>query len=283
MRGFWKSSCPQAGKLGASSRNLLKQQAVPMVREPQLDNSAPWKQRFRAPVITNTQIARLMPTRGLVTSNRSGIYQPYSWDVPTGELRELTDRFEGLLYRVVSPNGRYVYCFADTKGNEIGHFIRIPFEGGEVEEVTPDMPPYPTFGLGLSGQGNLLAFTIAVANEYQVYGVDISPSDALAPPRLIYRSKTSFSHPVSRMTAGLLSSLCRAAASCSLVFWLSIQQVAKISETCRKKQTLGLTPYASHLSAVTFELLARQTDQDCKGLLFGILQRESVSTCLSTF
>ena len=33
-------------------------------------------------------------------------------------------------------------CFADTKGNEIGHFIRIPFEGGEAEEVTPDIPPY---------------------------------------------------------------------------------------------------------------------------------------------
>ena len=48
--------------------------------------------------------------------------------LPTGELRQLTDRFEGLLYGVISPNGRYVYCFADTKGNEIGHFIRIPFD-----------------------------------------------------------------------------------------------------------------------------------------------------------
>jgi dienelactone hydrolase len=160
-----------------------------MIREPQLDNSAPWKQRFRAPVIASTQIARLAPTRGLVTSNRSGIYQPYSWDVPTGELRQLTDRFEGLLYRVISPNGRYVYCFADTKGNEIGHFIRIPFEGGEAEDVTPDMPPYPTFGLELSGGGNLLAFTTAVANEYQVYAVDIGPSDALDSPRLICRNK----------------------------------------------------------------------------------------------
>jgi pimeloyl-ACP methyl ester carboxylesterase len=160
-----------------------------MVREPQLDNSAPWKERFREPVITSTQIARLAPTRGLVTSNRSGIYQPYTWDVPTGELRQLTDRFEGLLYRVISPDGRHVYCFADTKGNEIGHFIRIPFEGGEAEDVTLDMPPYPTFGLGLSGQGNLLAFTTAVANEYQVYAVDIGPSDAVAPPRLICRSK----------------------------------------------------------------------------------------------
>ena len=161
-----------------------------MVREPQLDNSGPWKQRFRAPVIASTQIARLAPTRGLVMSNRSGIYQLYTWDVPTGELRRLADRFEGLLYRVISPDGRHVYCFVDTKGNEIGHFIRIPFEGGEAEDVTPDMPPYPTFGLALSGEGNLLAFTTAVANEYQVYAVDIGPSDAVGPPRLIYRSKT---------------------------------------------------------------------------------------------
>ena len=47
-----------------------------MVREPQLDNSGPWKQRFRAPVIASTQIARLAPTRGLVMRNRSGVYQP---------------------------------------------------------------------------------------------------------------------------------------------------------------------------------------------------------------
>jgi pimeloyl-ACP methyl ester carboxylesterase len=155
----------------------------------ELDSSAAWKQRFRAAVIAWTQVARLAPTRGLVMSNRSGVYQLYTWDVPTGKLRRLTDRFEGLLYGVISPNGRHVYCFADTKGNEIGHYIRLPFEGGEAEDVTPDMPPYPTFGLGLSGQGNLLAFTTAVADEYQVYAVDIGPSDALAPPRLICRSK----------------------------------------------------------------------------------------------
>jgi pimeloyl-ACP methyl ester carboxylesterase len=160
-----------------------------MLVQPQLDNSAPWKQRFRAPVIASARIARLAPTRGLVMSNRSGIYQLYTWDVPTGELRLLTDQFEGLLYGVISPNGRHVYCFADTKGNEIGHFMRIPFEGGEAEDVTPDMPPYPTFGLGLSGQGNLLAFTTAVADEYRVYAVDIGPSDAPGPPRLICRSK----------------------------------------------------------------------------------------------
>jgi hypothetical protein len=74
-----------------------------MVSEPRLDNSAPWKQRFRAPVIASTQIARLAPTRGLAMSNRSGIYQLYTWDVPTGKLQQLTDRFEGLLYGVILP------------------------------------------------------------------------------------------------------------------------------------------------------------------------------------
>ena len=52
-----------------------------MVREPQLDNSALWKQRFRTPRIAGARIARLEPTRGLAVSNRSGVYQLYTWDV----------------------------------------------------------------------------------------------------------------------------------------------------------------------------------------------------------
>ena len=190
MRGLWERIFVQAGKHGECRENSLRTRGVvQMLTEPQLDSSAAWKQRFRSAVITSTRIARLAPTRGLVMSNRSGIYQLYTWDVPTGELRQLTDRFEGLLYGIISPNGRHVYCFADSKGNELGHYMRLTFEGGEAEDITPDMPPYPTFGLGLSGQGNLLAFTTAVADEYRVYAVDSGPSDALGPPRLICRSK----------------------------------------------------------------------------------------------
>jgi hypothetical protein len=184
-----KEAATELESVGSIDERLKDARRTCMLTEPHLDASAPWKQRFRAPVIARTRIARLAPMRGLVMSNRSGIYELYTWDVPTGELRQLTDRFEGLLYGVISPNGRHVYCFADTKGNEIGHYIRLPFEGGEADNITPDISPYPTFGLGLSGEGNLLAFTTAVANEYQVYAVDIGPSDALAPPRLIYRSK----------------------------------------------------------------------------------------------
>ena len=48
------------------------------------DDTEAWKEWFRVPVILWAQVARADPTRGLVCTNRSGIYQLYAWDVPTG-------------------------------------------------------------------------------------------------------------------------------------------------------------------------------------------------------
>lgn len=62
-----------------------------------VDDTAPWKQRFRAAVILWTQLAKAAPTRGLAASNKSGVYQLYAWHVPTGKLTQLTDRPEGIL------------------------------------------------------------------------------------------------------------------------------------------------------------------------------------------
>jgi len=74
-------------------------------------------------------------TRGLVAHNKSGAYQYYVWDVSKNELRQLTSRTEGMpLQFSVSPDGRYVYYFADERGNEIGHYARLPLEGGNSPE-----------------------------------------------------------------------------------------------------------------------------------------------------
>src|SRR4029453_18794048 len=129
-----------------------------MVREPQLDNSAPWKQRFRTPRIAGARIARLEPTRGLAVSNRSGVFQLYTWDVLTGELKQLTRRPEGMPSRVISREGRHVYYLNDTKGNEIGSFVRVPFEGGEPEDITPHLPPYASWNFTTSRDGTRIGF-----------------------------------------------------------------------------------------------------------------------------
>jgi hypothetical protein len=49
-----------------------------MLKELRLDHAAPWKQRFRTPMILGAQLARAVPLCGLVTSNRSGVYQLYA-------------------------------------------------------------------------------------------------------------------------------------------------------------------------------------------------------------
>ncbi|HEX5941427.1 MAG TPA: hypothetical protein VFY66_04080, partial [Anaerolineales bacterium] len=52
---------------------------------------ANWRKRFRATDIRWTFVAAQNPQRGLVCTNKDGIYQLYAWDIPTGELRQATD------------------------------------------------------------------------------------------------------------------------------------------------------------------------------------------------
>ena len=151
--------------------------------------AAPWKQRFRVANVRWTQLAEERLERGLAVSNRSGRYQLHAWDVPTGELRQLTDRPEGVVSGFIAPDGRHIYHLDDAGGNEVGHLVRVPFEGGEPEDVTPQMPPYASFGGAVSATGNLLAFTLADADGFAVVAVDLGPSGELGEPRFLFRSE----------------------------------------------------------------------------------------------
>ena len=92
---------------------------------------ASWQQRFRVERILWSALAEERPDRGLVAANRSGRYPLYAWQVPTGELRQLTNRPEGVLLGFIDSLGRHVYYLDDRDGNEIGHMVRVPFGGGE--------------------------------------------------------------------------------------------------------------------------------------------------------
>ncbi len=161
-----------------------------MLKELRLDDEAPWKKRFRAPVVLWTQLAKAAPTRGLAGSNKSGVFQLYAWDVPTGELKQLTDRPEGMLFGIISPDGHYVYYLDDKQGNEIGHFVRVPFEGGEPQDITPDMPLYSSFSFTVSQASNLIGFTLADPDGFHLYLIDLRLESSLGTPRMLYQSKS---------------------------------------------------------------------------------------------
>ncbi len=158
-------------------------------------NDAPWKQRYRAPSIKMTQVAKMNPERGTAVSNEGGIIQVYAWDVPTGEKRQLTHREEGVWGHGLSPDGRFVYYLEDQKGDEIGHFVRIPWEGGDPVVITPTLPPYSPAGLGFSRNGEKLALITAMPDGFTLYIIDLD-GDEIGEPRKIYHCSAIVSNPV---------------------------------------------------------------------------------------
>ncbi len=142
-----------------------------MLVELDLRDDAPWKQRYRAASITWAQIADNNPHRGVVCTNRDGVFQLYAWDVPTGELTQVTDQPAGVVFGMISADGEHIYYHKDEGGNEIGHYVRVPFAGGDEEDITPDMPLYSSFFITQSRSGNVTGLTIADKDGYQVYAI----------------------------------------------------------------------------------------------------------------
>jgi dipeptidyl aminopeptidase/acylaminoacyl peptidase len=167
-----------------------------MQTKPQLDQNAPWKQRFRASTIAGTQLARLAPDRGLAVSNQSGTYQLYAWDVSCGQLRQLTNKPEGVVFGSISPDGRHVYFQRDEHGNEVGHWVRVPFEGGETEDISPSLPEYSSWGFGFSPDSRSLIFLAVYGNVFHVYRAAIGADDAIGDPELLHRSPAFLGNPI---------------------------------------------------------------------------------------
>ena len=160
-----------------------------MLADLQLDDSAPWKQRFRAPVAVWTHLAPANLRRGLVVSNASGKYQLHAWDVVSNALRQLTDRPTGILDGVLSGDGRYIYYLDDRQGNEIGHYVRIPFGGGEPQDITPDLPPYSSWFCASTGSGGHFGFLVADAEGQSIYHMDTRANGDIGTPRQLFHSR----------------------------------------------------------------------------------------------
>ncbi|MEX1254723.1 MAG: prolyl oligopeptidase family serine peptidase [Dehalococcoidia bacterium] len=157
--------------------------------EPDLSPDAPWKQRFRAWTIAIAAVASQEPSRGIATTNRSGVQQVYAWDVPSGELRQLTFAPAGKVMASLSPDGRFVYYLDDEQGNEIGHVVRVPFEGGDAEDVTPDLPLYASGGLAMSRDCSRLTLTTATREGFHTYLIELGAAGEIGARSLLYHTR----------------------------------------------------------------------------------------------
>lgn len=169
-------------------RKLISGAEGSMTRVLSGDRTTMWKERYRAMWLFDTQVCRHDPRRGVVIGTPSGTPQLYAWDTETGALRQLTHRPLGVQSALLSPDGRDVYYFADDGGNEIGHYVRIPWSGGGEQDVTPAMERYTAlYRCAVSSAGNLFAFAPTTAGGCLLYCIDFAEGGKIGTPRLIHR------------------------------------------------------------------------------------------------
>ncbi|MFG3347509.1 prolyl oligopeptidase family serine peptidase [Streptomyces sp. NPDC048018] len=115
-----------------------------------------WERRFRAPRVSLPEWAEEAPDRSLFVSNATGTYELYAWDRATGAQRQVTDRPNGTTDGTLSPDGRSVWWFADTDGDEFGVWMRQPFAGGPDEPAVPGLAASYPAGLALGRDGTVV-------------------------------------------------------------------------------------------------------------------------------
>ncbi len=163
---------------------------------PDTSPAAAWKKRFTAPYFF-TFNAQANPARGLAVSDVSGILQLYAWDVESGAQRQITDEPAGVMLGGISPDGAYIYYHQDTKGDELGKWVRVPFDGDTAtprEDIAPGLPPYNSFSLSQSVNGAVVGFVTATPVGFRVYTM---AADAIpGTPELLYQTNAFTYGPI---------------------------------------------------------------------------------------
>lgn len=143
-----------------------------MLKPLNVSANAPWRERFEAARIISSEIATRNPNRGVVTTNKDGVYQLYAWDVPTGELTQMTDYPTGKRGGFISADGERIYYLHDQGGDEIGHYHAKTINTGEAVDISPDMPPYASHYFTECFSGNYYGFQVANQYGFFIYVID---------------------------------------------------------------------------------------------------------------
>lgn len=99
-----------------------------------------WRSRFTAVRMSRPGWARDAPARSVYVSNATGTFEIHAWDRDSGEHRQVTDRRNGTTSAVLPPDGGQIWWFADTDGDEFGHWVAQPWTSGPGTDTVPAVP-----------------------------------------------------------------------------------------------------------------------------------------------
>ncbi|HWE91131.1 MAG TPA: prolyl oligopeptidase family serine peptidase [Pseudonocardiaceae bacterium] len=143
-----------------------------------------WRARFTAARVSLPDWARDEPEHTVYVSNVSGVWEIYAWDRRAGSHRQITDRPHGTSHATVSPDGKRIWWFNDTAGDEHGSWVSESFDdaGSRLEPaIAGTAPGYPA-GLEIGDR------VIAVGADTDD-GTTVWLSRDGAPAEVVYRSE----------------------------------------------------------------------------------------------
>ncbi|MFD8236333.1 S9 family peptidase [Streptomyces sp. NPDC059696] len=140
-----------------------------------------WERYFRAVQMTLPSWSRSAPDRSVFRSNAGGVHEWYAWDRDRDTMKQVTARPGGTVTAALSPDGEWIWWFADTDGDECGVWMRRPFDAGPDEPAAAGLPPSYQTGLALGHDG------LAVLGCADRQGSSVHVVRPGAAPREIYR------------------------------------------------------------------------------------------------
>lgn len=155
---------------------------IPNVLFEDPDKEARWRARFSAPRVSLPDWARDAPARSLYVSNVSGTWELYAWDRDSDKHRQVTDRANGTFHGTLSADGRRVWWFDDTDGDEFGNWVSEPFDTDDGKAETALSGTHPGYPAGLELGSSVVALGMSTDD-----GVTVWASRDGGSPNVVYR------------------------------------------------------------------------------------------------
>lgn len=115
-----------------------------------------------------------------------------AWNVDSNTFQPRVHKSHGVVLfaqnRKIDPLGRWIYYLKDRSGDEIGHLYRVPFEGGDSTDLTPNFEDYSLVGLGAAHNGSSVGLVAVNQQGFQLVVLDPSEPE----PKLLHSAHQEF-------------------------------------------------------------------------------------------
>lgn len=142
-----------------------------------------WRQRFSAVRMSLADPARDSQNHAVYVSNANGRYELYCWDIGSDVHSIATHRPDGTAHGALSADGKELYWFDDTDGDEFGRWQRQSFGSGPGSSA----PAMPTVEPGYPG-GLEVGRDVTVVGFIDKGGTRIHLSRGGGEPSVVYRN-----------------------------------------------------------------------------------------------